>query len=224
MLIIIATWLYVSVLWFPAFIYDRVLHHYDDGVCYWDPVLNKNLVVYVGMLGYYLPLLVMVGAYMKILHVVKKRAASIRDAGKKEVPTTSQPVESDSATGEAGGAGGGAGGSSDQKKLVSGAAKDDKQEAKLKREMKAVYTLLNIVIIFLICWVPFYILFVPIKRDTFSFQLSAWFPTLFPEWYLTFSYWMAYINSALNPILYPLSSLEFRAAYKKVFYTVFCGK
>lgn len=39
------------------------------------------------MLGYYLPLLVMVGAYMKILHVVKKRAASIRDAGKKEVPT-----------------------------------------------------------------------------------------------------------------------------------------
>ncbi|XP_042856222.1 uncharacterized protein LOC122242871 [Penaeus japonicus] len=213
MWIIIATWLYVSVLWFPAFIYDRVLHHYDVGVCFWDTVLNKNLVVYVGMLGYYMPLLVMVGAYMKILHVVRKRAASIRDAGKKEVPTTSQPVESDSGTGEAGGSTG-AGGSSDQKKLVAAPVKDDKQEAKLKREMKAVYTLLNIVIIFLICWVPFYILFV----------LSAWFPTLFPEWYLTFSYWMAYINSALNPILYPLSSLEFRAAYKKVFYTIFCGK
>ncbi|XP_047493799.1 alpha-1A adrenergic receptor-like [Penaeus chinensis] len=213
MLIIIATWLYVSIIWFPVFIYDRVLHQYDVGVCLWDTVLNKNLVVYVGMLGYYLPLLVMVGAYMKILWVVKKRAASIRDAGKKEVPTTSQPVESDSGTGEAGGSGG-AGGSSDQKKLVSAPVKDDKQEAKLKREMKAVYTLLNIVIIFLICWVPFYILFV----------LSAWFPTLFPEWYVTFSYWMAYINSALNPILYPLSSLEFRAAYKKVFHTIFCRK
>ncbi|KAG7170284.1 LIAT1-like 4 [Homarus americanus] len=52
--------------------------------------------------------------------------------------------------------------------------------------------------------------------------LSAWFPTLFPQWYVNFSYWMAYINSALNPILYPISSPEFRAAYKKVFKVLIC--
>lgn len=40
-------------------------------------------VVYVGFLGYYTPLLVMLGAYAKILLVVRKRAASIRDAGRK---------------------------------------------------------------------------------------------------------------------------------------------
>lgn len=34
------------------------------------------------------------------------------------------------------------------------------QDRKLKREQKAVYTLLNIVILFLICWIPFYSLFV----------------------------------------------------------------
>ncbi|XP_063866891.1 alpha-1A adrenergic receptor-like [Scylla paramamosain] len=148
-----------------------------------------------------MPLLVMLGAYAKILLVVRKRAASIRDAGRKP------SIQADPSSG---GGGGGGGGGGDQKRLVAGAAatqpKDDKQEQKLKREMKAVYTLLNIVVIFLLCWVPFYILFV----------LSAWFPTLFPPWYVTFSYWMAYINSAVNPILYPLSSPEFRQAYKKV--------
>ncbi|MPC16654.1 Alpha-1A adrenergic receptor [Portunus trituberculatus] len=135
--------------------------------------------------------------------------------GSKEPPvllrssSTHEPPDEDPSSG-GGGGGGSGGGGGDQKRLVAGAAatqpKDDKQEQKLKREMKAVYTLLNIVVIFLLCWVPFYILFV----------LSAWFPTLFPTWYVTFSYWMAYINSAVNPILYPLSSPEFRQAYKKV--------
>lgn len=40
-------------------------------------------VVYVGFLGYYTPLFVMLGAYARILLVVRKRAASIRDAGRK---------------------------------------------------------------------------------------------------------------------------------------------
>lgn len=69
--------------------------------------------------------------------------------------------------------GGGSGEGGDQKRLVARAAgatqgKDDKQEAKLKREMKAVYTLLNIVVIFLLCWVPFYILFVVSEREVWE--------------------------------------------------------
>ncbi|XP_045104378.1 5-hydroxytryptamine receptor 1-like [Portunus trituberculatus] len=219
--IILGTWCLVGFIWLPPFLYDRVVNVYAAGDCYWDTVLNKNLVAYVGFLGYYTPLLVMLGAYAKILLVVRKRAASIRDAARKDaVKLLVTPMErtlkielpsiqADPSSG-GGGGGGSGGGGGDQKRLVAGAAatqpKDDKQEQKLKREMKAVYTLLNIVVIFLLCWVPFYILFV----------LSAWFPTLFPTWYVTFSYWMAYINSAVNPILYPLSSPEFRQAYKKV--------
>ncbi|XP_068225027.1 uncharacterized protein [Palaemon carinicauda] len=206
LLIILGTWVWVAVIWLPPFFYDRAVHEYGPGICYWDTVLNKNLVVWVGFMGYYFPLFLMIGAYARIMWVVKKRASTIRDAAKKD-SITSQPTET-SVSCETG--------PNEQKKLVSAgpstAAVDERQEAKLKREMKAVYTLLNIVVIFLICWVPFYILFV----------LSAWFPTLFPDWYITFSYWMAYINSAVNPILYPLSSLEFRAAYKKVFNIVLC--
>ncbi|KAK3860850.1 hypothetical protein Pcinc_033122 [Petrolisthes cinctipes] len=208
-MIIVATWCIVALVWLPPFIYDRVVNSYSDGDCFWDPVLNKKLVLYAGLLGYYTPLFVMLGAYARILWVVRKRASSIRDAGRRTSNQGDPPSDT----------GGGEGGGGREKRTSTTnttaavlVAKDDKQEAKLKREMKAVYTLLNIVVIFLICWVPFYILFVSVCL----FQLSAWFPTLFPSWYVTFSYWMAYINSALNPVLYPISSLEFRHAYKKV--------
>ncbi|KAG0728187.1 Alpha-1D adrenergic receptor [Chionoecetes opilio] len=197
--IIAGTWCLVAVIWLPPFLYDRVVNAYPAGDCYWDTVLNKNLVVYVGFLGYYTPLLVMLGAYARILWVVRKRANTIRDAGRKP------SIQPDPNSGLSSGGGG------DQTRRAGAApAKDGQQEMKLRREMKAVYTLLNIVVIFLLCWVPFYTLFV----------LSAWFPTLFPTWYVTSSYWMAYINSAVNPVLYPLTSLEFRQAYKKVVRTV----
>ncbi|MPC69843.1 Alpha-2B adrenergic receptor [Portunus trituberculatus] len=88
--IILGTWCLVGFIWLPPFLYDRVVNVYAAGDCYWDTVLNKNLVregketvAYVGFLGYYTPLLVMLGAYAKILLVVRKRAASIRDAARK---------------------------------------------------------------------------------------------------------------------------------------------
>lgn len=41
---------------------------------------------------------------------------------------------------------------------------DSIQDKKLKREQKALYALLNIIVVFLICWIPFYILFVVRKK------------------------------------------------------------
>ncbi|XP_076061486.1 alpha-1A adrenergic receptor-like isoform X1 [Oratosquilla oratoria] len=212
--IILMTWVIVSCIWLPAFIYDRIVHDYAPGDCFWDSEKNKKLVLYVGFLGYYSPLFIMLGAYTRIFYVMKKRAAQVKAQTKRsEVTAASNPAETSEGQSSAEG-----GGAADQKKLVQPTAqktkKDDIQDAKLRREQKAVYTLLNIVVIFLICWIPFYILFV----------ISAWFPTFFPSWYINFSYWMAYINSAVNPVLYPLSSAEFRSAYKKIFKMAMCQK
>ena len=46
-------------------------------------------VVYVGFLGYYMPFLTMIGAYSRILYVMRKRARKIRDSKKVQVATVS---------------------------------------------------------------------------------------------------------------------------------------
>ncbi|XP_076061487.1 muscarinic acetylcholine receptor M4-like isoform X2 [Oratosquilla oratoria] len=140
--IILMTWVIVSCIWLPAFIYDRIVHDYAPGDCFWDSEKNKKLVLYVGFLGYYSPLFIMLGAYTRIFYVMKKRAAQVKAQTKRSEVTA----------------------------------------------------------------------------------ISAWFPTFFPSWYINFSYWMAYINSAVNPVLYPLSSAEFRSAYKKIFKMAMCQK
>ncbi|KAK7086618.1 hypothetical protein SK128_026147 [Halocaridina rubra] len=91
LLIILSTWILVALIWLPPFFYDRFVNVYDPGNCYWDTVLNKNLVLWVGFMGYYSPLFIMIGAYARIMWVVRKRAASIRDQVRKESnPTVSQ--------------------------------------------------------------------------------------------------------------------------------------
>ena len=58
-----------------------------------------------------------------------------------------------------------------------------------------------VIIVFLICWLPFCIFW----------PLSALCEGCIPDRAYTMSYWMAYLNSALNPILYFVMNGDFRA-------------
>ncbi|CAH1263060.1 CHRM4 [Branchiostoma lanceolatum] len=75
-----------------------------------------------------------------------------------------------------------------------------------RREMRAVRTLAVVSVVFLICWTPFITMYLVIAAC----------PTCISSTAFNVSYWMAYINSGLNPIVYSLLSPEFRKAFKKV--------
>ncbi|XP_078594292.1 muscarinic acetylcholine receptor M2-like [Branchiostoma floridae x Branchiostoma japonicum] len=75
-----------------------------------------------------------------------------------------------------------------------------------RREMRAVRTLVVVSVVFLICWIPFITMYLVTGACPACISSTAY----------NVSYWMAYINSGLNPIVYSLLSPEFRKAFKKV--------
>lgn len=81
-----------------------------------------------------------------------------------------------------------------------------KEEKEENKEKKAFITLSYIIIGYMICWVPFHIVF----------DISAINPEVVPEMVYTITFWLTYINSTINPFLYNFSCSEFRRAFKKI--------
>ena len=91
-----------------------------------------------------------------------------------------------------------------------------KPKAKLKRkdtfskyernERRVFVTLTYIIIGYIICWVPFHVIF----------DISSVDPDAVPNVVFTITFWMTYLNSTINPLLYNFSSQEFRTAFKEI--------
>ena len=82
-----------------------------------------------------------------------------------------------------------------------------KQQQDSKRERKTAKILAIITGVFVVCWLPFFVL-------TF---LRALIPE-YRDYNLLFSIflWLGYINSSLNPAIYTIFSPDFRSAFKKL--------
>ncbi|XP_070558408.1 histamine H1 receptor-like [Ptychodera flava] len=78
--------------------------------------------------------------------------------------------------------------------------------ASLNRERKAAKQLGVIMGCFILCWLPYFIMFliVTLCKDCVSENVYA------------VAIWLGYINSTLNPILYPLCNQNFRRAFRKM--------
>ncbi|XP_040906881.1 alpha-1A adrenergic receptor-like [Toxotes jaculatrix] len=78
---------------------------------------------------------------------------------------------------------------------------------KFSREKKAAKTLGVVVGMFVLCWLPFFLV-LPI--GSFNSSLRP------PETYFKVIFWLGYFNSCLNPIIYPCYSREFKQAFIRI--------
>uniref|UniRef100_A0A8B9Z895 Histamine H3 receptor n=1 Tax=Buteo japonicus TaxID=224669 RepID=A0A8B9Z895_9AVES len=81
------------------------------------------------------------------------------------------------------------------------------QRFRLSRDKKVAKSLAIIVGIFGICWAPYTLLMI-IRAGCHGHCISEY-------WYET-SFWLLWINSAVNPVLYPLCHYSFRRAFIKL--------
>lgn len=80
-------------------------------------------------------------------------------------------------------------------------------------ETKAAKTLAIIVGCFILCWCPFFTMYLirPFCNDCID-------PLLF-----SILFWLGYCNSAVNPMIYALFSKDFRFAFKRIICKCFCS-
>ncbi|XP_075245042.1 5-hydroxytryptamine receptor 1D-like isoform X2 [Convolutriloba macropyga] len=86
-----------------------------------------------------------------------------------------------------------------------------RRSADQQREVKAAKQLAFILLAFAICWLPYMTIYMgyATKAPIFQSEFSITFFTL--------SVWLGYMNSFLNPILYPLCIDSFKKAFRELF-------
>ena len=204
----------------PGYFYDRLNHNNTVELCSWDPAENYAAGVEIGLLGYLIPYVIMITAYCYVGWKMRKRIRKVlpKALGGREAMTCAQTNASSTKkeTAEDTNAAspttdGEPSRSQDAKqkniksKRVDETTKRLKQQARIaaRRDNSAVMTLGAVVIAFSVCWIPFYIFF-------FATLMGY---TELPGWFLTLTYWTAYLNSAVNPICYTALHRDYRQKF-----------
>ncbi|PFX24750.1 Histamine H2 receptor [Stylophora pistillata] len=83
----------------------------------------------------------------------------------------------------------------------------EEKSAAFLNERRIIVTLFIILAVFLACWTPFSVL--TIYATLVGHEL--------PKYYSVAAYWMGFLNSAMNPLIYALRTKEFRQGYQQIF-------
>ncbi|TRY72548.1 hypothetical protein TCAL_12732 [Tigriopus californicus] len=85
-----------------------------------------------------------------------------------------------------------------------------------EKTIQVVRMLVAIVVVFVVCWTPLLIIHILQSLDVIKLQIQGW-----AKHGKTVSSLMAYLNSALNPIIYGFMSHNFRESFKKAMASLF---
>jgi len=95
-----------------------------------------------------------------------------------------------------------------QSSVESRVKRKEKGSGGSSREQKAARTMAVIVVTFVVCWLPFFTMYVTLPFCGESCQIS---PKI--ESFIT---WLGYLNSTLNPIIYTIFNPYFRKAFRNI--------
>lgn len=196
--------------------------------------MNKEMVIVIAVLGHHGSFVVLFGCYLRVLFVVRRQRrvsaaenavkepishvsginqnTSVRncaDVDKENIPSVSNirkndnhldvsVLENDNST---------------QMDTSSNSRKAGNQThqtmtaSRATKDARVFITLTYIIVGYVICWVPFHVVY----------DITAIRPDLVSNTMYTFTFWLTYINSTLNPFLYNFGSSEFRSAFREIF-------
>lgn len=90
-----------------------------------------------------------------------------------------------------------------------GGGRPQRHKISLSKERKAARTMAIIMGAFVVCWLPFFIIYV-------LFPFCSYCSTLVDFRLVHCIVWLGYLNSALNPIIYTVFNLDFRRAFQQL--------
>lgn len=153
--------------------------------------LNRPYVLTDALLTFYLPLMAMCWTYFQILRIAQAQAKRIISARPSCITTYDCSNNPPTTT-----------------TMVSSVS------TVALREHKATVTLAAVIGVFVVCWLPYFILFTMLGLKEHPD------PTTVPEYPIVL--WLGYTNSALNPILYGALNRDFRSAYNHLMRCRYC--
>lgn len=84
---------------------------------------------------------------------------------------------------------------------------EERQRISLSKERRAARTLGVIMGVFVVCWLPFFLMYVIVPF------CPGCCPTERMVYFIT---WLGYVNSALNPLIYTIFNLDYRRAFRRL--------
>lgn len=85
----------------------------------------------------------------------------------------------------------------------------EKRRLARKKEKRATLILGLIMGSFIACWLPFFFLYI---------LVAVCKPCVVPKRAFSFAFWLGYMNSALNPVIYTIFNKDFRRAFRRILF------